>query len=278
MPGSFWRTKNGPFEKLVNWTFIKFILDIKKICLIFFPFFKTYFGHLENLFWTFKNRKNLDVSLFSMIGEAYIAAGITEFETLGKGPVGQRYKRFVLLYVADPKRNATRAYREVFGTKSYDSARANASKLLTKPNILAAINAIQNRVRETALDRILNKLEAIIHTELRDVMEWGEDGQVKIIPSAKLSPAASAALSQIQEVREEKQQRLPGMENAEEAALNIIRRCVKLHDPLRAIEVYAKLAGIGGAERVEVTGIAESIKAAWSRVSKAEAGAQAGGQ
>jgi len=200
-----------------------------------------------------------------MIGQESIAAGIAEFEALGSGPAGQRYRRFVLEYVADPRRNATRAYQIAYDTKNYDSARANASKLLAKANISAAVEALQNKIRETALDRILLKLEAIIHTELRDVMTWSENGQIKLVSSAKLSPQASAALAMIQEVREE-QPKLPGLESPEDRAVEKVRKCVKLHDPLKAIEVYAKLAGIGGAERINISGIDESIRAAWARI------------
>jgi hypothetical protein len=213
-----------------------------------------------------------------MMGGDSIAAGVAEFEALGNGPVGQRYRQFVLEYVADPKHSATRAYLKAFKTDNYNSASALGSKLLKNIKISAAIGAIQNKIRETALDRMLDKLEAIIHTDLPDVMEWNGDGKVRLVPSGKLSAAARAALAQIQEMREERQPRLTGYENAEEAALTIIRNTVRLHDPLKAMEIYAKLAGIGGAERVEVSGLSDRLERALAAGAKfGVAGAEGAG-
>ena len=180
--------------------------------------------------------------------------------------LGERRRAFVLAYVADPRRNATRAYMSVYADVTDRAGAAAASRLLRDVKILAAVNALQAMIRETALPRILNKLEAIIHTELRDVMSWTREGQAKLIPSKELAPAASAALAMIQEVREEKQPRLPGIDGPADAAISLIRKSVKLHDPLKAMEIYAKLAGIGGAERIEVTGLGESVQEAWARL------------
>gem|GEM_PF-3454324 len=196
-----------------------------------------------------------------------LIAEMPEFEALGGGAAGERRRNFVLAYVADPRRNATRAYMSVYGVENYESAKANASKLLSKSNVSAAVNALQGMIRETALPRILDKLEAIIHTELRDVMSWSRDGQAKLIPSKDLPPAASAALAMIQEVREEKQPRLPGIDDPADAAISLIRKSVKLHDPLKAMEIYAKLAGIGAAERIEIAGVNENVREAWARLS-----------
>ena len=197
-----------------------------------------------------------------MISHESIAAGVAEFEALGNGLTGQRHRRFVLEYVADPKRNATRAYANVWERAADDTSRVNASKLLQNTNISAAIKALEAKVRDSALDRILNKLEAIIHAELSDVMEWNSDGQIKLVPSAELSPASSAALSMITEIKEEQQSRLPGLDDAEDVTINKIRKSIKMHDPLRAMEIFAKLAGVGGAERIEISGISDRLERA----------------
>jgi hypothetical protein len=209
-----------------------------------------------------------------MISHESIIADLPEFEALGGGSVAERHRRFIQEYVADPKRIAGRAYAKVWARANDATAQVNASVLLRKPKIKAAIRALEGKIRDTALPRILDKLEAIIHSELRDVMTWTEKGQAKLIAADKLSPAASAALAMIQEVREERQPRLPGIDGPEDqaaAAINLIRKSVKMHDPLKAMEIYAKLAGIGAAQRIELAGFGDSVREAWARL---EAGAK----
>jgi phage terminase small subunit len=192
-----------------------------------------------------------------MLSHEAIAGGLPEFEALGKGLVGQRRRRFVLEYVADPKRNAARAYRLAYdsaGGLSDESARVGASRLLQNDNVYKAVTALQDKIRDTALPRLLAKLDAIIAADLRDVMTWDGEGRVKMVPSRDLSPQVAAALASVQDVREERQGRLPGLDDAQEAAVSVIRKNVKLHDPLKAIEIYCKLAGLGAAERMEIAG------------------------
>ena len=200
-----------------------------------------------------------------MISYESIISDLSEFAALGKGQVGDRRRQFVQEYVADPRRNASRAYAKIWDREIDATARANASKLLTEPNISAAIKALENKIRDTALPRILNKLEAIIHSELPDVMTWDGEGKVSLIPSDELPPAARAALAMVQEVREEKQGHLFKEIEKDKRVFNV-RQSVKMHDPVKAIEVYAKLAGIGAAERIEISGLSERLERARERV------------
>ena len=178
---------------------------------------------------------------------------LEELEALGGGAAGARRRAFALAYVADPRRCASQAYARVYGLSNAAASAACASRLLRSAKVSRAVAALEARLRDTALPRMLRRLEAIIHTDLREVMAWDGQGRVRLIPSADLSPAASAALAEVRDVREERQGRLDFGDGDDEAAVVAIRRSVRLHDPLKAMELYARLAGLGAAERVEIS-------------------------
>ena len=171
--------------------------------------------------------------------------------------LNSKERRFVEAYVADPKRNGTDAAiaagYEAGENKA--SAAVASSRLLKKDKIIKAVRALEDFVASEygLLPRMVSTLRAIAFTDLRDVMRWDGRGKISLIPSDKLTPAASAAIASIQDIQEEKQARLPGLEDDEEAAVNIIRRHVKMHDRMAAIKLLAQITGVGGAERVDVT-------------------------
>lgn len=166
-------------------------------------------------------------------------------------------RRFVAAYVSDPKRNGTRAAMaagyEVGENRA--SAAVAASRLLRKDKIIEAVRALEKQVASEGdlLPRMVATLRGIAFTDLRDVMRWDGRGKISLIPSDKLEPGAAAAIASIQDIQEESQRRLPGLEDDEEAAVNIIRRHVKLHDRMAAMKLLAQITGVGGAERVEMT-------------------------
>ena len=201
-----------------------------------------------------------------MITYESIAVDLPEFESLKKGQ-----QSFVLEFVADPKRNAARAFRIAFGIKegdkNFEAARIRASQLLTKSNIQAAVKALESRIRNETwlLPRLVAVLEAVAFTDLRDVITWDKDGKIQFKSSDELTPQAAAALSNIQEIVEVKQPFLFDELKKTEAE-KIARRSVKMHPKMEAIRLLAQLTGIGAAQRVEVTGFGDSIKEAWARL------------
>jgi hypothetical protein len=50
-----------------------------------------------------------------------------------------------------------------------------------------------------------------------------------------------------------------------------------MHDPVKAIEVYAKLAGIGAAERIEISGLSERLEMARAAVEQSASEGAANG-
>jgi len=209
-----------------------------------------------------------------MISYASIVADLPEFEALGSGQTGEWRRNFVMEFVSDPKRNATRAYAKVRGLSNDPAAAAAASRLLRDVKVQAAVKAMEDRIRsETCLlPRLIAVLEAVAFTDLRDVITWDATGKIKFKPSDQLTPQASAALLSIQEIVEEKQPRLPGMDDAEDVAVNVARRAVKLHPKLDAVKLLAQLTGIGSAQRIEITGVSEQLEKAWARAEAAKGG------
>jgi phage terminase small subunit len=183
---------------------------------------------------------------------------------------------FVSAYVADPKRNGTKAAIAAGYAcgENGASAAVAAHRLLRKDKIIKAVQALERWAasEDCLLPRLVAALKAIAFTDLRDVMRWDGRGHVSLIPSDKLEPAAAAAIASIQDIQEESQRRLPGLEDDGEAAVNIIRRHIKLHDKMAAMKLLAQITGVGGAERVEVAVSGEGIKAAWARAVSGEAG------
>lgn len=175
-------------------------------------------------------------------------------------------RRFVCEYVADPKRNGTRAAIRAGYESGAENASAavSASRLLRRDKISDAVKALEGKVRseEGLLPRIVAVLSSIAFTDLSDVMRWDGRGNVTLIPSRELTPQAAAALAQIQDIQEETQPRLPGIDDGEDVAVKTIKRQVKLHDKLKAIELLARITGVGAAERVEFTMNGERIERA----------------
>lgn len=167
-------------------------------------------------------------------------------------------QRFVMELVSDPKRNGTdaaiRAGYEAGAGKA--SAAVAASRLLKKDKILNAMRALEAKVRSEAdlLPRMVAALSAIAFSNLNDVIRWDGKGRISLIPSHELSPTAAASLASIQDVVEERQGRLPGLDDDDDVAMTIIKRNVKQHDKLRALELLARITGVGSPERLEVTG------------------------
>ena len=167
-------------------------------------------------------------------------------------------RRFVEAYVADPKRNGTRAAISAGYESGKDGASAAvaASRLLRKDKIIKAISELEEKLRseDSLLPRLVAMLSAITFTDLRDVMRWDSKGNISLIPSNELSPAASAALASVQSIQEEKQGRLPGLDDEPEAAANVIRKNVKLHEKLGAAKLLIQVLGLGSPERLELSG------------------------
>ena len=71
------------------------------------------------------------------------------------------HRAFILQYVAHPS-NATKAYMAIYPNASYASARSEASRLLTKPNIQAeiTIEIVKKAGGMGNIERSLSKLLA----------------------------------------------------------------------------------------------------------------------
>jgi phage terminase small subunit len=83
-------------------------------------------------------------------------------------PLSRKHQKFVNEYLK--RWNGTRAYMAVYPKAQEDSARANASELLTKPNIAAAI---AERIRESQMsaDEALDILAAQARGDIGNYIE-----------------------------------------------------------------------------------------------------------
>lgn len=106
------------------------------------------------------------------------------------------------------------------------SAKVTAARLLTKANLLAAIEEGQKKAAEKAevnLDRLLRRLMLIAEADPRLIAKWGPGG-VELLESVKLSKDEAAIIASVQQT-----QHGVGF---------------KTHDPLAAITLLLKYLGV----------------------------------
>lgn len=181
-------------------------------------------------------------------------------------------KKFVVCYTLDPKHNGTQAVIDAgYEVKSRNAAGVQAHENLRNPKVYKAFRALQQKFggptdKETAIYR----LWAIIETDITQVMSWDADGTSKMVPSKKLGPQAALAIASIQDSREDDgQMALPGLED-DVAPLKSakVKRSVKLHDPLKAIDLLARISGWYAPAKIDVSGglTLEALEAAREQV------------
>ena len=162
-------------------------------------------------------------------------------------------KRFAYFYVLDPKRNGSAAVLRAGYDCAKDSAYVQASRMLRKDKIQAAIELIKEKLGgDDCLGRVKAVLMAQIFTNLSDVMRWDKHGKTYLVPSEQLPPEVAAAIAGIEEVQEESQRRL--FEDDVDLQIKNIRRKVKLYDKNKAIEQMAKIMGWYAPEKKEIEG------------------------
>lgn len=122
--------------------------------------------------------------------------------------------------------NGTRAYGAAYGEEDKGRCNSNARNLLKRKDIQDYIKELQterNKRLQITQDDVLRELAAVAFSNVCDYAEVGEDGKLKYIPTSEIDPSKQAA---IMSIRQDKY----GM-------------TIRLHDKLKALETYAKIAG-----------------------------------
>ena len=147
----------------------------------------------------------------------------------------EREKRFVLAYLKDL--NATKA--AIAAGYSESTARAAGARLLTKDNILKAIEAGANRIcekHEVKAEDVIRELKNIAFLDLREAVEWGANG-VNLKEAQDLKEEVARAISEVGETR-----------NQHGTACKI-----KTHDKMKALEMLGRHLGMWKDVEVNVT-------------------------
>ena len=153
------------------------------------------------------------------------------------GPLTESELKFCREYAID--HNGTRAYRLAFPTKSYATAKANASRLLTKANVrreIAAIEAEHLRATGISARRVLRELAAIAFADLGDVFEEGPGGFSQPRAWDTIPPLTRRTIANVK-VKRRKQVGLDGEWIVEELDY-------KFPDKLSALDKLAKHLGL----------------------------------
>lgn len=144
--------------------------------------------------------------------------------------------------------NATKAYRVVYPKVNYDTARANSSELLAKPNIQEHIN---KRLSEMAMsaDEVLMRLSAMARADMLPFIEFASDGFIYFDFS---HPDAKEYMFLIKKIKTKRTRRLEGRgDDAETWEDEWVE--VELHDSQAALEKIGKYHKLF-ADRVEISG------------------------
>lgn len=143
--------------------------------------------------------------------------------------------------------NQTAAYIKAHPKKDYDSCKTEASQCFTKPYMIAAR---AEKVKELILDRksddlynMLTRMNELANGDVRDVMEWDEQGKVQVIASKDIDKNIIKKVKQTTRTTTTKDGSTNTTNNIE----------VEIVDPLKAIDMmnkYLKMYNDG----IEVSG------------------------
>jgi len=164
-------------------------------------------------------------------------------------------QRFVVEYLKDL--NATQA--AIRAGYSPRTARSIGSELLTFPDVQAAVQA--TRVRHAQLAEVdgeaaLRRQEERGRALLTDVMEWDEDGAIRLRPSAELAEAQARGVKSIQVHETETMEEKGG-----EVVRRTIRRRIKVeqHDAKAADDTVLRATGRLSGEPGDVGGHVQKV-------------------
>ena len=156
----------------------------------------------------------------------------------------EKQKTFCRQYVFDW--NGARAARAA--GYSEETAKEQASRLLTKVNIKAYIEHIQRdlaKLAQVSALRNVEELKKLAYTNLSDF----KDGWMTEKDFQELTEDQKAALSEIQHTTK----------NFEGGSEKIVK--FKLHDKMKAIEMINKMLGFNAADKIDHTSKGEKIEA-----------------
>ena len=117
--------------------------------------------------------------------------------------LSHKHKAFINAYLKDPARNASKAYKKIYPRVNNETARRNASRLLTNAHISAFIESIEKKTTEKVeldLVWVKEKLKRFSNAKVTDYFEI--KGKKLILKNLNNLPAE--IIDCIQEVRQTK--------------------------------------------------------------------------
>lgn len=148
-------------------------------------------------------------------------------------------KAFVDAFVGEARFVATTA--AIMAGYSERSAANQAYRLMRKDEVRKAIDARlaeQAASSDLARARLIAELEAIAFANLGDVATWNEGGDLIVMSSSDLPPAALASLKEVRSTT---------------STRSTVYKAIKQHDKVRAMALLAKIQGLV-TEKVEHSG------------------------
>ena len=154
-----------------------------------------------------------------------------------------KQQRFVEAYLVSL--NAADAAREA--GYSENTAKQIGHELLGKPDVAAAIaeaQAVRADRMQISQDDVLRRVAAIAFADIGCFASWGEDGELVMVASGDVERDALPALREVRSTTST----VTFKDGGERTS---VYKAVKLHDPLRALELLGKHLGMFK-EQIEV--------------------------
>lgn len=177
-----------------------------------------------------------------------------------------KQEAFVREYLADPELNASAAYMRAYPKARPASARAEASRLLTNPNIASAIAAaMAKRAEKTEIDAawVLKRLHSEAEADIADL--YDDNGNLRPVSNWP-KVWRTGLVAGIETVQER-----DGTDADGKPVYSTVRK-VKLSDRVRIVELVGKHVGVGAfKEKLEVSGevsISDRLKRAEERAKR----------
>ena len=148
----------------------------------------------------------------------------------------EKQQRFVDEYLVDLNAAAA-ARRAGYSAKTADRT---GHKLLHNAEVASLIaDAKQERSARTQItqDDVLNRIASFAFADLADFASWGEDGELVLIASAAVDAEKLPALREVRSTTST----VVFKDGGERTT---VYKAVKLHDPIRALELLGKHLGI----------------------------------
>lgn len=173
--------------------------------------------------------------------------------------LNEKHKRFCESYFKDY--NGTRAYKEVYEDVTEETARANASRLLTNANIKAYLESLKRKLAELSGISpltVLNEYKKIAFSSIAHLHNtW-----IELKEFETLTPEQKECIQEIETktIRKVTKEYNEATDKYEPVPYDVEYVKIKLYDKLKSLDSINKMLGYNAPEEVDIKSNGEKIE------------------